>query len=247
MREGSSGESREALIEGGHPCNCKPAIRLDKSESKVTIMSVVAANINSFSGHPRDAGLFARYGFGAQTSIPFETVHQAFIHHATHNPSGIALLDLSAGSPREVTYGELLCQSQFIAIHLKLHGVKPGSRVLLLVKRSAEMVAGILGILMVGAQYIPIDGGIVPYQTLQHVAQQSGVTVALCLRPFEERLRLLDIVSSTVVLEDLFRSEAYTHFDLDRNHLLCEGRPESGCYVIYTSGEYIALASSLLV
>ncbi|KAL4865281.1 hypothetical protein BDV12DRAFT_188313 [Aspergillus spectabilis] len=199
-------------------------------------MSVVAANINAPSGYPRDADLFTRFGFGAQTSIPFKTVHQAFIHHATHNPSGIALLDLSTGSPREVTYGELLRQSQFIAIYLKLHGVKPDSRVLLLVKRTADMVAGILGILMAGAQYIPMDGGVVPDQTLQHAVQQSGVTVALCLRPFKERLCLLDSVSSIIVLEELLRTEEYTHFNLDRNQILCEGGYDSGCYVIYTSG-----------
>ena len=71
--------------------------------------------------------LFRLFGFGVQSFPLFETVHHAFIHHATHYPGDIALVDLSSntGSPREITYGELLCQSQFITRKLQLHGVKP--------------------------------------------------------------------------------------------------------------------------
>ncbi|KAL3479456.1 hypothetical protein BJX99DRAFT_244844 [Aspergillus californicus] len=175
-------------------------------------------------------------GFGTQAQIPFPTVHQTFIHHATQTPSDLALLDLSGGAYREVTYGELLRQSQFIATQLKLCGVTPNSRVMLLVKRSAEMVAGILGILMIGAQYIPMDGGVVPDQTLRQAVEQCSVTVAVCLRPFTKRLHSLETVSSILVLEDLLQSEEYTRFNICREQLLCEGSGDSGCYVIYTSG-----------
>ncbi|KAL2830519.1 hypothetical protein BDW59DRAFT_170092 [Aspergillus cavernicola] len=183
-----------------------------------------------------DADLFHQFGLRAQSPIPFATVHQAFIHHATHIPSEIALLDLSSGSPREVTYGELLRQAQFIATQLKVNGVKPESRVMLLAKRSTEMVAGILGILMTGAQYIPMDGIVVPDETLQRAVEQSMVTVALCLRPFKERLRSLHTISSILVLEDLLQNEVYPHFNVNPDQLLCQGAEDSGCYVIYTSG-----------
>ncbi|KAL4783417.1 hypothetical protein BJX76DRAFT_357972, partial [Aspergillus varians] len=200
-------------------------------------MPIVAADcINSQPGFPRDVDLFHRFGFGPQSSVPFTTVHQAFIHHATSIPEEIALLDLSSGSSREVTYGELLRQSQFIATQLRQNGVKPGSRVMLLVKRSAEMVAGTLGILMAGAQYIPMDGGVVPARTLQQAAEQSNVTVALCLRSLKPRLSSLETVSSVLVLEDLLQSEEYTRFNVNEAQLLCEGGADSGCYVIYTSG-----------
>ncbi|KAL6235699.1 hypothetical protein BDW75DRAFT_250667 [Aspergillus navahoensis] len=184
----------------------------------------------------RDAELFHQFGFGPRAQVPFATVHEAFIYHALGAPLDIALLDLSAGSHREVTYGELLRQSQFIARQLKLQGVIPGSRVLLLGRRSAEMVAGVLGILMAGAQYIPMDGGVVPDHTLRRAAEQSAVTVAVCCGPFTRRLSPLVTLSSVLVLEDLLSGELYTRFDVDRDRLLCEGSIESGCYIIYTSG-----------
>ncbi|KAL5333743.1 hypothetical protein BJX70DRAFT_405945 [Aspergillus crustosus] len=201
--------------------------------------AAVAGNIHPAvlsSRYPGDVDLFRQFGFGERTSIPFQSVHQAFIHNATHNPSGVALVDLSTGSSREVTYRELLRQSQFIAAHLKQAGVEQDNRVLLLVKRSTEMVAGILGILMAGAQYIPMDGGVVPDGHLQHAVRQSECTVALCLRSFNERLRFVQGVSSVLVLEDLLGGEEYTRFELDKDGLVCKGDEDSGCYVIYTSG-----------
>ncbi|KAL2809216.1 hypothetical protein BJX63DRAFT_435352 [Aspergillus granulosus] len=183
-----------------------------------------------------DPGLFHQFGVGIRLPIPFQTVHYAFIHHATRIPAEIALLDLSKGAPKEVTYGELLRQSQLIATELKLNGVGPGSRVLLIVKRGTEMVAGILGILMVGAQYVPMDGCIVPDDTLQHAVEQCNITVALCLQKFEPRLRLMNIVSSVLVLEGILHSEAYTNFNINPHEIICEGDEHSGCYVIYTSG-----------
>ncbi|KAL2872401.1 putative NRPS-like enzyme [Aspergillus lucknowensis] len=183
-----------------------------------------------------DADFFRRFGFGAQSTLPFATVHQAFIHHATRIPSDTALRDLSGASPTEVTYGDLLLQSQFVATQLRQAGVTPGGRVLLLVKRSAEMVAGILGILMAGAQYIPMDGNVSPDGTLQRAVEQCGVTVVLCLRQFEPRVRDFEAVSSVLVLEELLQSESYGQFNLNFSNLICDGDAESGCYVIYTSG-----------
>ncbi|KAL4790844.1 hypothetical protein BDV19DRAFT_382025 [Aspergillus venezuelensis] len=182
--------------------------------------------------------LFRLFGFGVQSIPPFETVHHAFLHHATHSPADIALVDLSSdsGSPREVTYGELLRQSQFIARKLQLHGVKSDDRVLLLVKRGTEMVAGILGILMVGAQYISMDGGVVPDRTLQRAAEQSAVSVVLCLAQYKRRLTSLKTVSSVLVLETMLEDNPNAGFKVEETNILCEGNKHSGCYVIYTSG-----------
>ncbi|KAL3457964.1 hypothetical protein BJX64DRAFT_302303 [Aspergillus heterothallicus] len=183
-----------------------------------------------------DAELFHQFGFGAKTQLPFPTVHYAFIYHASRNPSEIAMLDFTQDSPRRVTYGELLRQAQFIATQLKRNGVKPASRVLLLVKRSPEMVAGILGILMTGAQYVPLDGCVVPDYTLQHAVDQCNITVALCLEKFEARLRQMENAPSIIVLENMLGSKSYVEFDAGETDVVCEGTEDSGCYVIYTSG-----------
>jgi acyl-coenzyme A synthetase/AMP-(fatty) acid ligase len=185
----------------------------------------------------RNADLFQQFGFGPRTQVPFATIHEAFIYHALRAPMDVALLDLSGHSSREVTYGELLRQSQFIAAQLKHEGVMPGNRVLLLGRRSTEMVAGILGILMAGAQYIPMDGGVVPDLTVQRAVEQSAATVAVCLQQYKERLASLGGLSPILLLEDLLCGDMYTRFVVDEDHLLREGDVESGCYVIYTSGK----------
>ncbi|CBF82492.1 hypothetical protein AN9129.2 [Aspergillus nidulans FGSC A4] len=171
----------------------------------------------------RNADLFQQFGFGPRTQVPFATVHEAFIYHALRAPMDVALLDLSGHSSREVTYGELLRQSQFIAAQLKHEGVMPGNRVLLLGRRSTEMVAGILGILMAGAQYIPMDGGVVPDLTVQRAVEQSAATVAVCLQQYKERLASLGGLSPILLLEDLLCGDMYTRFVVDEDHLLREG------------------------
>jgi acyl-coenzyme A synthetase/AMP-(fatty) acid ligase len=188
-----------------------------------------------------DPDLFRRFGFGAKSAVPFPTVHHAFIDHAMRSPDGIALFDLSTGEPREVTYGELLRESQFVACSLKQNGVKPGDRVLLLVRRSPETVAGILAILMAGAQYVPMDGCVVPEGTLQHAVGQCNITVALCLQQFEPRLQHMNIVSSVLILEDILSSESCLKYEVSPKEIICEGDGDSGCYVIYTSGTFSTL------
>ncbi|KAJ0422238.1 hypothetical protein BJY00DRAFT_79653 [Aspergillus carlsbadensis] len=187
-------------------------------------------------GFDADPEVFRRFGIGAQTSLPFPTVHHAFIHHAMRTPEEIALRDHSGDPTKEITYGELLRQSQLVAAQLKQNGVKSGDRVLLLVKRSTEMVAGILGILMAGAQYVPMDGCVAPDHTLQCAVGQCNITVGLCLRQFAPRLRDMNVLSSILVLEEVLLEQTCINSETTPSEIICEGDGHSGCYVIYTSG-----------
>ncbi|KAK9616940.1 hypothetical protein V6Z98_008328 [Aspergillus fumigatus] len=185
---------------------------------------------------PRDGNLFRSFGFGPQRPVSYPTVHHAFIDCAKQYPDTVAVCDLSRNKSVEVTYGKLLQYAQFVALRLQSHGVVPGSRIVLATKRSVEMVAGILGILMCGAQYIPLDGAVVPDETLAHAVIQSQSSVALCTGTFRSRLHSLPQVSSVLVLEDLLAEAEHTGIRASTTPLICEGDENSGCYVIYTSG-----------
>ncbi|PKX90060.1 putative NRPS-like enzyme [Aspergillus novofumigatus IBT 16806] len=185
---------------------------------------------------PRDGNHFRSFGFGPQRPVPYPTVHHAFKDRAKQYPDAVAVCDLSQNKSVEVTYDNLLRYAQFIALRLQNHGVVPGSRIVLVTKRSVEMVAGILGILMCGAQYIPLDGAVVPDQTLEHAVIQSQNTVALCTGTFRSRLHPFPQLSSVLVLEELLAEAELTGFRVDTTRLICEGDESSGCYVIYTSG-----------
>lgn len=169
---------------------------------------------------------------GSKVICPFPTVTAAFIYRATSHPDLIAARDLSNGAPRTITYGELARQARNLSAKLRELGVRPGDRVPLVVKRSIEMLVGILSILSCGAQYVPLDGGVVPDSTLNFVLEQAGSEFALCLRATKHRLQRVTLPCSPVVIED----------EMERDQKPCEipmpdlAEPNSGCYVIYTSG-----------
>jgi amino acid adenylation domain-containing protein len=67
---------------------------------------------------------------------------------------------LSGGPP--LTYGELGAAAAAVAAALARHGISRGDRVGLLCPKSPEAIAGLWGILLAGAAYVPIDPGAPP-------------------------------------------------------------------------------------
>lgn len=178
------------------------------------------------------------FSFGQRKDSPFRTVTTAFFHHAKSQPTAIAARDLSRQSVRTITYGELASRARRLAVRLRTLGIQPGDRIPLVVKRSIEMLVGIIAVLSCGAQYVPLDGGVVPDSTLRFVLKQSGGTLALCLASTEHRLSNLDQGSCRPVIIEETDAELAS---IQQNYPLEEGfvdlaREDLGCYVIYTSG-----------
>lgn len=181
----------------------------------------------------QDLSLVCSFEKGTSTTCPFSTATAAFYKHAACYPDAVAARDMSTSPLRELSYRELAQQAQVLAHRLHEIGVKPGQRVPLLVKRGLEMVVGIWAVLSCGAQYVPLDGGVVPESTIRTVLQQSEGGVVLCTASTEHRLRevkdhgplLSVVIDVTELAED---DEPGTFLDL--------ATPDGGCYVIYTSG-----------
>ncbi|OCH91225.1 nonribosomal peptide synthetase 12 [Obba rivulosa] len=169
----------------------------------------------------KDQALFVQYGFGARQQPPFECVHHAFEHHAALQPDAIAVEHLGV----TITYGDLERRANSLARLLRGVGIKPGSRVCLLVQRSIPMVIGILAVLKAGGAYVPLDGEIVTQSTFGHVLKDSGAALVLALREYMHRVP----DSSALCLEDMM-------------HLPDSPKPENlssttdSVYIIYTSG-----------
>lgn len=181
----------------------------------------------------QDLRLVRSFEEGQVTSSPFPTVTAAFLHYAASYPNAVAARDMSSSPLRELTYAELAYQSQILALKLRSLGVGHGQRIPLLVKRGLEMIIGIWAVLSCGAQYVPLDGGVVPESTIRTVTEQSGSDVVLCISSTEHRLKDLRQTGSLVpvLIEEHCQnncSKPTTYLDL--------ATPESGCYVIYTSG-----------
>ena len=84
---------------------------------------------------------------------PDYCVHELFETQVDRNPEALALV---SGNDH-FTYRELNARANQLARFLKRFGVGPNSLVGLCVRRSPEMVVGVLGILKAGAAYVPLD------------------------------------------------------------------------------------------
>ncbi|KAL9942564.1 hypothetical protein ACHAO3_005188 [Verticillium nonalfalfae] len=170
---------------------------------------------------------------GPRAAPRFSTVTQAFFHHARVQPDVVAARDLSAQPERQITYRDLAQRSARLTHRLRQLGVGPGDRVPLVVKRGVDMLVGIMSILTCGAQYVPLDGGVVPDSTLRFVLEQTGGRTVLVLRSTQHRLAGSG-VSNVIAIDGDDAPEADDYEKSTTPQDLATS--DSGCYVIYTSG-----------
>lgn len=121
------------------------------------------------------------------------------------------------------TYGELVDAAQRITAALIERGVRPGGRVGVIMERSREMLAVLLGIQGCGAAYVPLDPAYPPAR-LAYMIGHSKADVVVTHRGLERSL------DAEVPILDLDR---WTPPGPAGFHPTA---PEDAAYVIYTSG-----------
>ncbi|MFA7241064.1 MAG: amino acid adenylation domain-containing protein [Sulfuricellaceae bacterium] len=157
---------------------------------------------------------------GGEARFPADgALHRSFALQAGMHPAAVAVRYEDA----QLTYRQLDERANRVAQRLRRMGVARGGRVGLCVERSLELVVGILGILKVGAAYVPLDPSY-PEDRLRYMAQDSGLEVVLAHRatpPVEAAV--IDLADPTLA------DEAPTPPE-DRSEA------DDVAYVIYTSG-----------
>ncbi|MDX1452777.1 MAG: amino acid adenylation domain-containing protein [Oleiphilaceae bacterium] len=154
------------------------------------------------------------------------TVHGLVAAQAQKVPENVAVV--GPENAEQLTFAELQQRSDQLASYLIDRGVKPGDRVGISIHRGTDMMVGLLGILKVGAAYIPMDPTY-PKERLQYMATQSELDL---------------ILSSDRVLDDIdyFEQEIialdgqWEQIAAAAPAALPEVDPESIAYVIFTSG-----------
>jgi amino acid adenylation domain-containing protein len=105
------------------------------------------------------------------TSYPRDRcLYELFHEQAVRAPKAIAVED----GARRVSYGALDAWSDGIAAELHAVGVRAGTTVGLSGERSADLIAGMLGILKSGAIYVPLDPGY-PWERLAFMVEDAGL------------------------------------------------------------------------
>src|SRR5438128_1176131 len=103
-----------------------------------------------------------------------QCIHELFTAQAQRTPDAVAVVDEEA----QVSYGELDRRSNQLGHYLREMGVGAEQVVGLCMRRSVEMVVGLLGILKSGGAYLPLEPDY-PMQRLAFMLEDAQVAVLL--------------------------------------------------------------------
>ncbi|HEY0791291.1 MAG TPA: amino acid adenylation domain-containing protein [Chthoniobacterales bacterium] len=164
---------------------------------------------------PRPTGLPVRFG-DIEQSIP-----QRFAEQVLRHPQRMAVRGPGGGT----TYAELDREARRVAAEVLAIPAAP--RVAVLLSHDASIAVGLLGVLMAGRAYVPLDPA-QPASRLAYILADTGVSILVCtraLRPLAEKLAGNE--------RTLIELEAMTAAPLPN---LPVTAPGSIAYVLYTSG-----------
>jgi amino acid adenylation domain-containing protein len=151
--------------------------------------------------------------------------HQMFEAQAARAPDALAVVC----ADQQLTYGQLNERSNQVAHSLRQMGVGPEVPVILYLKRSVDLLVGLLGIHKAGGAYVPLDPSY-PKERIAHILEDSQAKV---------------VVTQAALLPTLPADQAQI-MCLDRDWPIIASQkrdnPASGvttehlAYIIYTSG-----------
>lgn len=183
------------------------------------------------SGDPGPAAVvvpqFARRRFSGP-AMRCNVLHEIFENRADVRPATIAVVC----GREETTYGELEARANRIAHHLRRRGVRRGSCVALLLSRSADAYAALLGILKAGAAYVPLD----PEYPAERVAGILKDSAAAVLITTTELARAQTAYTGQIVRVDADRAALDAESAMRLSPNAVGVGPRDLCYIIYTSG-----------
>ena len=160
-----------------------------------------------------------------QARIGCERVHELFEASAERAPEAPAIRFRGA----TITYKELNARANRIARHLRTNGVEPGALVAVCLERSPDMVAALLGVLKVGAAYVPVDPAY-PEARVAFMLEHSGAAALVTQESLAVRLARPGIL---VVRLDADKQALAAQ---SAENLENTGSGDDLMYVIYTSG-----------
>ncbi|WP_424890366.1 amino acid adenylation domain-containing protein [Streptomyces sp. XH2] len=156
-------------------------------------------------------------------------IEDAFLDQVRARPSATALV----AGPCVLTYQQLYERAAGVAAGLRRTGVRRETLVGLAFDRSADSVIALLGIVLAGGAYVPIDPAY-PESRVRHITETAALRTVVCPEPVRERFTAPDPVR-TYGLQELLRLG-----DAPDEPPAARREPRSGqsplAYVMFTSG-----------
>lgn len=154
-----------------------------------------------------------------------ECIHKLFEAQVELTPDAVAVEQ----DGQRLTYSELSDRSNKIAHSLQSLGVKPETLVGICVKRSLDMIAGLLGILKAGGAYVPLDPAY-PQERITEIITDTQLGFLLTQDKFQDKL--LGYTEKTICL-DTDWTLIFPHITAN---LISDVQLNNLAYIIYTSG-----------
>ena len=101
-------------------------------------------------------------------------IYELFEEQVEKSPDAVAVVF----EDKHLTYGELNARSNQLARYLRKQGIKADDLVGICIKRSLEMIIGILGILKAGGAYVPLDPSY-PKDRLDYMKSDSEARIVI--------------------------------------------------------------------
>jgi amino acid adenylation domain-containing protein len=158
--------------------------------------------------------------------FPSATLHGLFEDQVGRTPGALALVQ----GRRRLSYAELDIMAEQVAALLRRHGAGPEVRVALLLERTPELIAALLGVLKAGAAYLPLDPTH-PAERLAYMVGDAGARIILTHAPLRAAAEELAGAAGSQVVGVEERTQLDT-LDGSRPDV----GPEHLAYVYYTSG-----------
>lgn len=155
-----------------------------------------------------------------ESALP-PSVLEAIWDVASRSPDSLAV---SAGET-ELTFKELQHSARIVAANLAAAGVRPGDRVGIATDRTIDLLPLLLGVMEIGAAYVPLDISY-PARRLETICRQAELVAII---GDGSRVGEANASIPTLSAKVLIRDDGAP---------LCAGRvhPESPAYVLFTSG-----------
>ncbi|KAI8952021.1 acetyl-CoA synthetase-like protein [Xylaria longipes] len=180
---------------------------------------------------PEDQQLFNQFGRGPRADIPFDLVHEAFENIVDSHPHVTAARFYNGTT---ITYQGLERRANILSNELIQRGLRPNDRVCIVVSRSIELLVGILAVLKAGAQYVPLDGGVVADAALEHIFHDARPRMVLCLGKFRTKVEPHARETGSKIVELDGRDPKILFGNEERPKIAMDS--SFGSYMIYTSG-----------
>ncbi|TWV53482.1 amino acid adenylation domain-containing protein [Streptomyces misionensis] len=193
-------------------------------ERLVTTMSEHAdSTVGSLElADPADARRIESWNAAARVPVPERSVHDEIRQALAADPQRLAV----AFRGRQVSRGELTATAERVAAGLREADLRPGQRVGVLVPRSPDLLAVVLGILHAGLVYVPLDGRS-PQHRLTAMLDRADCAAVVTAGPYADHCR--GSAALRLRAEELLDSGASA---VDP-HIPA---PDDAAYVIFTSG-----------